>query len=204
MATMTLLTRADSWTPTTRSVGHQGDHHHGRRIDHRAGEVPGVLRGVVVKRRSRKVGRHDDAEVSQKAHDIAGPADGDGGGAERVFQDQIPADDPGDELAERRIGVSVGAAGDRDGRGHLGVAQPGAAADHGAEQKRQRDRRTGIGRGGVAGENEDAGADDGADAEPDDMDRGQAALERHPAMPGERLDFRIGHFRLQRGNGFAD
>ena len=78
-----------------------------------------------------------DAEVVQEAHDVARPADGDGGGAERVFEDQVPADDPGDELAHRRIGIGVGAARDRDGGGHLGVAEPGEGAGDAGEDERE-------------------------------------------------------------------
>ena len=49
-------------------------------------------------------------KVVQQADDVARPADRDGGRAHGVFEDQVPADDPGDELAQRRIGVGVGAA----------------------------------------------------------------------------------------------
>src|SRR3546814_2357025 len=38
------------------------------------------------------------------------------------LQDQVPADDPGQELAERGVGVRVGAAGYRDRGCELGVA----------------------------------------------------------------------------------
>ena len=38
------------------------------------------------------------------------------------LQDQIPADDPGDELPKGRVGERVSAAGDRQGRGELRVA----------------------------------------------------------------------------------
>ena len=46
--------------------------------------------------RGGKLGRHDDAEVVQERYDVARPADGDGDGADSVFEDQIPADDPGE------------------------------------------------------------------------------------------------------------
>ena len=53
--------------------------------------------------------------------------------ADRVLEDQVPADDPGHELAEGRVGVRVGAAGDRDHGRELGVAEPGQRA-HRAQQ----------------------------------------------------------------------
>ncbi len=39
----------------------------------------------------------------RRLHDVARPADGDGGGGEQVLEDQVPADDPGDELAQRGV-----------------------------------------------------------------------------------------------------
>jgi hypothetical protein len=42
-------------------------------------------------------------------------------GADAVFEQQGEADDPGDELTERRVGVRVGAAGDRHHRAEFGV-----------------------------------------------------------------------------------
>ena len=56
----------------------------------------------------------------------------------------------------------------------------------------------------MAGENENAGADDGADTERDNVDGGETALERHAVMRGQLLHVRIGHFGLQYGNRFAD
>ena len=54
-----------------------------------------------------------------------------------VLEDQVPADDPGDQLAHRRVRVGVGAARDRDHRRHLGVAEAGeGAADAGDDERR--------------------------------------------------------------------
>ena len=67
-------------------------------------------------------------EVVQQAGEVARPADRDRRGAERVLEHQVPADDPGDELAERRVAVGVGGAGDRNRRGELRIAQAGERA----------------------------------------------------------------------------
>ena len=40
-----------------------------------------------------------------------------------VFQDQVPPDDPGEDFAQGRVRVGIGAAGDRNHGGQLGVAQ---------------------------------------------------------------------------------
>ena len=66
--------------------------------------------------------------------------------------------------------------------------------------ERQGDRRTGVRGGGMAGEHEDARADDRADAEGDEVDGGEAALERHAVVGGQRLHLRLGSFGLERRN----
>ena len=116
--------------------GHDGDDDHRRRVDHGAGRVPGVLRGVVIEGRTSESGRNGDAEVRKEADHVTGPADRNRCGAQRIFQQQIPTDDPGHDLAHRRIGISISAAGDRYGRGQLGVTQPGEAADDRAQHER--------------------------------------------------------------------
>ena len=179
------------------------DHHHRRDIDQRAGHMPAAVGGIVGKRRSGKSRRDDDANIFEEAHHIARPPDGDGGGAERIFENQVPADDPGDEFAHRRVGIGVGAARDRHRRGHFRIAQTGKGAGERAEHKRQGDCRSGIGGGGVSGQDKNAGADDGADAERHKVDRRQRALERHAIVRGQRLYLRLRSFGLQRCDRFA-
>ena len=77
-------------------------------------------------------------------------------------------------FAERRVRVRVGAAGDRDHRGELGVAQAGEDAADAGDDERQDDRGAGVLGGGEAGEHEDAGADDAADADRGQRDRARA------------------------------
>ena len=72
--------------------------------------------------------------------------------ADGVLQDEVPADDPGDQFAHGGVGVGVGAAGDGDHRSQLGVTQPGEGADDGDQHQRKRQRRPSAGppqRGGV-------------------------------------------------------
>ena len=123
---------------------------------------------------------------------------------EGVFEDQVPADDPRDKLAERGIGVGVGRAGDGNHRREFGVAEAGEAADDGDENQRQRQRGSSAGtarergvvhdviedrgvedrRGielfagdGRADDGENARADDGSDAERGKRDRSERLLE---------------------------
>ncbi len=86
-------------------------------------------------RRRGELGRNVDSEIVKDARDIARPADGDRGGADHVFQDQVPADQPGDELTHRGIRVSISRTGDRDGGGHLGVAEAGEGAGDAARER---------------------------------------------------------------------
>ena len=85
--------------------------------------------------------RERDAEAAEEGVGVAGPGDGDGRVADRVLEEQIPADDPGRQLAERGVGVRVGAARDGDHRGELGVAERGEAADDRGEHERRHQRR---------------------------------------------------------------
>ena len=108
-----------------------------------------------------------DAEIGQQAAKIARPADCDGRGGDAIFQHQIPADEPAEKAAHGGVGIGVGAAGDRDHRGHFGVAQPREEAADPGDDERDDDGRAGMLGGRRAGDDEDARADDGADAQPD-------------------------------------
>ena len=77
----------------------------------------------------------------------------------------------------RRVGVGVGAARHRDHRREFGVAQPGEQAAQPRDGEGNDHAGAGIGRGRVAGDDEDARADDGADAERDQVDRPQRAFQ---------------------------
>jgi len=73
-------------------------------------------------------GRDIDAEVVEEFYGVAGPSDGDGGGGEEVFQDKVPADDPGEEFAEASISVGIGAACGGNHGSVLGVTEAGKEA----------------------------------------------------------------------------
>ncbi len=87
--------------------------------------------------------RQVNPECSQLRFGISAEADSDRHVADHIFQDQVPADDPGKNFAQRCIGIGVGAARDRNHRRQLGIAQAGKTAGHGHQQKRDCDRRTG-------------------------------------------------------------
>ena len=89
---------------------------------------------------------------------------------EGQLEDQVPADDPGDELAEAGVGERVRRAGHRHRARELRVAERGQRTGDAGEHERQRDRRSGLLPGRLTGQHEDAGADDDADAEHGQLD----------------------------------
>ncbi len=120
--------------------------------------------------------RQHQAEARQQRLEITRPADRNGRGGQAVFEQQVPADHPGDEFAQCGVAVGIDGTGDRNGRGEFGVAQRGEAARHRRDDERQ--RQAGAGRDGAgAGQHEDTGADDGADAEQDQVGRAEHFLE---------------------------
>src|SRR5258708_31629294 len=86
--------------------------------------------------------RHLHSENPEQLVEVLAPGDRDGGRTDRILETEIPADDPRDQLAHRRVRVRVGAAGDRDHRGELGVAQAGERAPDPGPEKSEPDRRT--------------------------------------------------------------
>ncbi len=127
-------------------------------------------------------------EPREERVEITAPGDGHSHVTHGVFEDQVPANDPGDELAQRGIGVGVRTARLRDHGGQLGVAQRTETA-HNAE-KDERDDERGAGavayhfagrkhlscRGG-ANRREDAGANDGADGKENEVAGAECAPE---------------------------
>ena len=78
------------------------------------------------------------AEPVEQINEMRGEADADRHVADGIFEDEVPADDPRDELAHGRVGVGVGAACDRDHRRQFGIAERGEGADDRNQDERQR------------------------------------------------------------------
>ena len=166
--------------------------------------VPDASCRVIGERRACKLVGDRDAKVVEEADNIARPADGDRGGAKCIFEDQVPADDPGDELAHGRIGIGVGTAGDRDGRGHLRVAETGKGAGDAAKTKES----------AIAGPALVAAAWPVSTKMPAPMmqpipreieaPRRKRALQGHAAMGYQGLDLGLLGFGLEYGHRFSD
>jgi hypothetical protein len=112
----------------------------------------------------------------QEADYVARPAYGHGAGAEGIFEDQGPADEPGDQFAHDGVGVGVGRARDGDHRGQFGIAERGDRADRAGDDEGDHHAWAGL-LGGGGGENEDTGADDGPDPEHDQLNRAQRSVQ---------------------------
>src|SRR6185437_15468930 len=117
-------------------------------------------------------------DLFHECREIAAPAYRDRRGSEQILQDQVPPDDPGDELAERCVTVGVGASGDRNHRRKFGVAEAGEETAYSGQDERVNDSRPGVLRCRGAGKDENSCANDGADAERCKVERTKRAPQR--------------------------
>src|SRR5437764_5537843 len=116
-------------------------------------------------------------EPAKHAIEVFAPGNGDGGCAYGIFEHQIPADDPGDELTHGGIGISVSAPRNRNHRSKFRVTETGKSATNASENKSEHDRRTGAIGDGSRGANEQARADDAANPEHDKVRRSERAFQ---------------------------
>ena len=166
ISTMIALTLADSLAPRSRSSAQSPI-----RI------TAGTLKHAALLRRLRQgLGDREAEEVVQQLVEVLRPADGDGGGRDAVLEQQAGGDDDRDALAERRVGVGVGRARDRHGAGQLGVADGREPGDRAGQHEGQDDRGA-ADRHRLGEDDEDAGADRGADAEQRQLEQPDAALQ---------------------------
>src|SRR6202158_5350098 len=70
------------------------------------------------------------AEHFQNLAEVAGPADGHGGGGDGIFQDQVPADDRWDQFADAGIGIAISAAGARERGSALSMVRSTGVMQH--------------------------------------------------------------------------
>ena len=178
--TITPFTRADSWMPTISRMDI-------RQMMMTAGRL--MRPGVGSKGQLTRLAASVDAEHVEQLHHVARPADRNGGGADRIFEHQVPTDDPGEQLAHGGVGVGVRAAGDGDHGGELAVAHAGEGAADGRHHEGEHHRGSGIIGRGDAGEREQARADDRADAQSHQVYRAERAFEGVLAIVGLGFDY---------------
>lgn len=174
---------------------HQDDHRHLDCGDHR-----GKSRRQFGAQRDQGRHQRDDHErtpvelqrsemacaITESEHgaQVAGPAFGDHGRTHRQFQHQIPADHPGQELPEGGIREGIGAAGHRQRRGELGVAQRGQRTGRRRDQKRYPDGRAGDIASGRRGNREYSGANHHRDAENNQVPPGEVLAQPSGGLVG--------------------
>ena len=142
MSTMTLLAFG-----AFSHAAHQdpGQHHLISRNAGRLNHAPVALPSTKHRDCDSRTGRWKPKTLSSRSLQIRRKAHGDRHVGDGVFEDQVPADDPGEDLAQGRVGVGVGAAGDRNHRRQFGVAQRREAAGDRHQQEGNRDGRTRAG-----------------------------------------------------------
>jgi len=116
-------------------------------------------------------------QVRENIVEVFRPIDGKRSSAQAVFENERPADDPGNQLAHGDVGIGVGAASDGNHRGEFRIAQAREGAADGGDHERQNYAGAGILRGGRGGASEESGADDGSDAQSDEARPAESALE---------------------------
>jgi hypothetical protein len=156
-------------------ISGSGDDQYRRQIQDSAGTVDLIAGVAGGERCAGEDFRQMQVKHIEKRHEIAAPPDRNRRAGHHVFEYQVPADEPGDDLAERGVAVGVGAAAYRHHRRKFGVAQAGEHAADAGDDERDDDRRAGVLGGGQSGEHEDAGADDAADAERDQRRNSECA-----------------------------
>ena len=112
------------------------------------------------------------SKIAQEVLEVVRPAVGDGRGADGVLEDEVPADDPGEELAEGGVARRC-----RPSR-RPGPSRRTRRSRARRRCRRSRRRRTRASAPGpvrscaaTPGQHEDAGADDRADPEAGELDR---------------------------------
>ena len=158
--TSVALVRALSRMPMHQHDGHEA-HDEDRREVEDAVNVALGPEGVVGERG----GNRRKPQRLQQHVEVVRPGRGHRGAAHGVFQDQVPADDPGEDFAQRGVGIGVGAAGHGGHGGEFGIAQGGHDATQAGNGIGEDHGRPGVQGRGPAGHDENPGADNAAHAQ---------------------------------------
>ena len=120
--------------------------------------------------------RHLDVEDIQQFDKVIRPARRDRTGAHRVFQRQIPADDPRQQFPQGGVGVGISTSRQGDHGGELGITKTGKRASQSGEHERKCESGTRV-LGSQPHHDEDAGADDGSNAQCRQLKDSQGAVQ---------------------------
>ncbi len=123
-------------------------------------------------------------QIVEEVDEVGRPADRDEAGRDHILEDEVPADDPGGELAHRSVAVRVCRPGDGDHGGQLCVAKGRAGGGDAGDREGEDDSRSGMPGGLDSRQNEDAHADDAADPQGDQVPNPQGLLQGPPFFGG--------------------
>ena len=181
--------------------------------DMRRGRKQPMHLRIGAEKRGAVAGRHPhgqlQAETAQQRIEIVAPRNRDRDVADRVLENQVPADDPRNELAKRRVRVRIGAPRLRNHGGQFRVAQTRQRACGAEQQERKHERGSGAGpnhftvwsdltRRRSADRAEDPGADHRADREHDQIARAERPPESlRPFGFGHQLRDRLAREELR-------
>src|SRR5581483_778003 len=106
-----------------------------------------------------------NAAVLHKTHKITGPSGGHSGSAEGILQNQVPANDPGENFSQRRVAIGIGRASDRDQRRKFSVAKSRKRASYSSQNEGQHNGWAGIIGSRLSGQDENSGTDNCTDSQ---------------------------------------
>jgi|GEM_PF-1567377 len=136
---------------------------------HEAVEAPG--RAAV-----QELGQSEPCRMRDRSHHVARPANADSRGGDGVFQDQGPADHPGEPFAHDGVGIGVGRARNRNHGGQFGIAERGNGADEPGNHEREHHPGPGLLRGSSR-QHEYARADNRPDAQHGQLESAQSTMQ---------------------------
>src|SRR5208337_3665856 len=122
-------------------------------------------------RRAKKGRRKADPDGPEEGVEVPGPADCHRRDRKTVFENEIPADDPRPDLAERDVAVGIGAPGKRDQGGKFSIAERSKEAGNTGNNERKRKCITGVQSRDKTGQDKYSHTDDAPDAEHDEVKR---------------------------------
>jgi hypothetical protein len=137
----------------------------------------GQVHDSALPRRGGERRRQVQAGIRHQALGVARPADRDGGGGQREFEHEVPADDPGRQRPEDRPGVGIARPCHRHHRGQFRVAEAHEPAGDAAQHEGQHQAGPGIMGRRRPGQHEDPGAHGRTDADADEAEGGEVAGE---------------------------
>src|SRR2546428_4352433 len=144
--------------------------------------------------------RQNETHFREHVLKVSRPAGGHGRTADCIFEDEVPADDPREQLAKRGVCVRVRRSSHRHHRRELRIAERGEhARDAGNSVGKHQSRAADVVRRSARGD-ENARADDGANAEAGELNGTEDAAE--PVLALHFLEQQLERFTRKKPHRF--